>query len=114
MKEFTFDTVGENPKKINFVLTYGLQNQLQTYLFTDDNLFKLFSDPEVANTVISVCLSSRDKRGAIIEEFNDFDALKADQVTELLDALFDHFSEFFLKYQSKVKTLSDKLNQAQS
>jgi hypothetical protein len=82
-------------KKIPFELTYGLHKELQDYLLNEDRLFKLFTDVTVSDTVLKICLSTRNNKGQVVGEFTDFETLDTEEVLIMLEELYDHFSNFF-------------------
>ncbi len=98
-------------KKLPVALTYGLHKELQEYLLEEDRLFNLYTKVEIGETVVKICLSERNEMGQITEEFVAVQDVMAEDITKLLDYVFEYFSEFFLKQQEKVMSLSKRLNQ---
>jgi len=101
----------DSNKKIPFVLTYGIHKELQEYLLTEDRLFNLYTKAEIGETVVKICLSTRNDMGQITEEYVAMQNIMAEDITTLLDLVFEYFSEFFLKQQKKVMEVSQRLNQ---
>lgn len=98
-------------EKIPFELTYGVHKDLQDFLLSEDRLFALFTDITISDAVLKMCLSERNTKGQILKEFTEFDLLDVDEVDILLEQLYDHFSNFFLKYQKKIQETVGRLNQ---
>lgn len=98
-------------EKIPFELTYGVHRELQDYLLSEDRLFTLFTDISVSDTVIKLCLSDRNDKGQIIKEFTNFSLLDPIEIDGLLEQIYDHFQDFFLKYQAKVQETIKRMNQ---
>jgi len=109
MDDILYINIIDSDKKIPFILTYGIFKELQVYLNQEGNLFNLFTDSLVAETVIKIALSSRDDTGRITEEFSDYKVIKADDIIKLLDLIFDYFENFFYLHQQKVLNLTQKL-----
>jgi hypothetical protein len=101
-----------NDEKIPFTLTYGMQKELQDYLYTDDRLMRMIIDPDTSDTVLKICLSDRNEKGQVIKEFDTAALAEPEEVQELLEYLFDYFSEFFLKNQVRIQKLAERLNQS--
>lgn len=101
----------DSSEQIPFVLTYGIHRELQDYLMTDNRLFQLYNNVEVSDEVIKLCLSKRNEMGLIINEFLEIQLIQAADILKLLDFVFEYFSDFFLKSNQKVQTVSNKLNQ---
>ena len=101
----------DSSEKIPFTLTYGLHRELQEYLLQDERLFKIFTDTTVSDEVVKICLSKRNEVGQITDEFVEVQLVTAEDITELLNIVFEYFSEFFLKNQKKLMELTNNLNQ---
>lgn len=101
----------DSTEKIPFVLTYGIHKELQEYLLADDRLFNMYTNTEIAETVIKMCLSKRNDMGNVVDEFTAIQTVEAGEMTLLLDYIFEYFSEFFLKNQEKVVMMGQRLNQ---
>ena len=99
----------DSSEKIPFNMSYGIHRELQEYLMQTDNLFKLFNDITVSDTVIKIALSERNAKGQVIKEFDSIALVTAESINELLDYIFQYFSEFFLKNQEKIKNLSNQI-----
>jgi hypothetical protein len=96
-----------------FVLTYAIHRELQEYLTQESKLFEMFTDIEVANTVVSMCLSDRNDLGQVVRTFTEFNVIEASSAVDLLDFVFQYFSEFFLKHTKMVETLANKMRSSQ-
>ncbi len=107
-------SVVDSTTKIPFKLTYGIQKDLQKYLLQDDNLYAMFTNPDVAEYVYKLCLSKRDDQGLLTEEFTAFDTLDILELNVLLEDVFNYFENFFLNRQTKIKMAAEKLNQLNS
>ncbi len=101
----------DSSEKIPFILTYGIQKELQTYLMADDRLFQLLADASIAEQVVIICLSKRNEVGQITHEFSDVQNVSAEDITILIDYIFEYFSDFFLKNQEKMTKLTTRLSQ---
>ena len=109
--EITYISLISSSEKIPFRLTYGIHKELQEYLLIDDRLFNLFTDAEIGETVVKICLSKRNEMGQIINEFVSVQDVMGEDITVLLELIFDYFSEFFLTQQERVMKVSQRLNQ---
>ena len=109
--ETTYISLIDSSEKIPFILTYGLHKELQQFLLEEDRLFKLFTDIDISEQVIKIALSKRNERGMVISEFVEVEMVMAEDIHTLLNLIFDYFSDFFLKNQQKLKTLTNSLNQ---
>ena len=104
----------DSEETIPFVLTYAIHKDLQPYLSEESRLFNLFTDVEIADNVITMCLSTRNDHGQIVKEFTLHNKLDAGDAVVLLDFVFDYFSKFFLTHQQLVQeTLKNLETQAQ-
>ena len=101
----------DSSEKIPFILTYGIQKELQTYLMDGDNLFNMLANAAIAEQVVIICLSRRNEVGQITAEFSDVQNVTAEDMNTLIDYIFEYFSDFFLKNQEKMKKLTERLNQ---
>lgn len=101
----------DSEKQIPFIMTYGLHRELQQYLFEDNRIFTLLNNLEISDEVIRLCLSERNKMGQIVIPFKEIQLVEATDMLNLLNFVFDYFSDFFLKSNQKINNLSIQLNQ---
>jgi len=111
MEDVVYLNIIDSDEKIPFVLTYGIFKELQAYLNQDSNLFSMFTDVLITETVLKLALSKRNEVGNIVEEFTAYNTITAKDTISLLDFLFDYFANFFSTHQEKVLTLSKKLSE---
>ena len=90
---------------IPFVLTYGIRKELTTYLLSENRLFVIYTDQEVSEEVIRICLSERNDIGQIIKPFENFNQLSSTDSEMILDLVQEDISNFFLKSQERSKKL---------
>ncbi len=109
--EILYISVIDSSEKIPFVLTYGVHKELQDYLLSEDRLFKIYTDTSVSEQVIKLCLSKRNEMGHIVDEFVEVQKVMAEDMNQLLDVIFEYFSEFFLNNQKRMKKLTNNLSQ---
>jgi hypothetical protein len=109
MEEKIYLNVIDSDVKIPFILTYGIFKELQEYLNQNSNLFNMFTDPLISETVIKIALSDRDEIGSIVKEFTAYNTINAADMVSLLDFIFDSFSNFFYSHQEKIVNLTKQL-----
>jgi len=112
--ETLYISIINSSEQIPFTLTYGIHKELQAYLLDEDRLFKIYTDVEVSDTVVKICLSKRNDIGQITNEFVDTQSILAEDMNALVDKVFEYFSDFFLKNQEKMMKLTTNLNQISS
>ncbi len=114
MEEYFSIRLIDSDEIIPFVLTYAIHKDLQPYLAEESRLFNMFTDVEIADTVVQMCLATRNEKGQIVQDFDKQNKLDAGDAVTLLDFVFEYFSKFFLTHQQLVKeTLENLENQAQ-
>lgn len=96
-----FTLVTAEGKNHEVFMAFGLLNTLTGYFRSSlDDLPMLFLDPQVRSTVLVECLSKRDARGRILEEFNTYTVSFVD---DSLDGFFAwveaHITNFFMRTQ---------------
>jgi hypothetical protein len=100
-----------NAKKIPVVMTYGLHKELQMYLFEENRLFNIFTDPEVGDEIFRLCLAERDELGNIVGYKITQKDISGVEIQKLLDFVFNYFEKFFLNSQAKIQAMTNRLNQ---
>lgn len=110
METIYINLIGSS-QRIPFTMTYGIHRELQSYLLTDNKLFSIFTDTTVSDEIIKLCLSKRNDMGQITNEFMEIQDVKAEDMVKLLNVVFDYFSDFFLKHNQKIQSLTNNLHQ---
>lgn len=95
-------------------LTWGLHKELSEVLLKDDNLFNLFTDTKISDTVLSICLAIRDQYGRKIGEFEFMDNLAMDSISTNLEIIFKYFEDFFFQNQLRMAQVAEKMKSLQS
>jgi hypothetical protein len=86
-----------------FILTYAIHKELQELLSEGGNLFDMFNNQDLAYNVLSICLSDRNEMGNIIKEFTSYGTVTAESSVELLDYVFEYFTNFFSAHRQIVE-----------
>jgi len=60
----------DSDEKIPSVLTYAIHKELLPILSDGSKLFELFTDSDLADLVINICLATRNDIGQIVKEFD--------------------------------------------
>ena len=112
--ELIYLHIKDSEDTIPFEITYGIHRELQEFLLQDDRLYKLFNDLAISDTVIKICLSTRNAKGQVVTSFTDIDTLEVEDIMLLLNGIFEYISDFFLVHQEMIQNLAIRLNQISS
>ena len=112
--ELIYLNIKDSEDTIPFEITYGIHRELQEFLLQDDRLYKLFNDLAISDTVIKICLSTRNAKGQVVTSFTDIDTLEVEDIMLLLNGIFEYISDFFLVHQEMIQNLAIRLNQISS
>lgn len=108
-----FNFYGDVPS-ITTYLTWGIHKELSEVLLKDDNFLALFSNPEVANEVLKICLAVRDQYGRKISDFEFIDMIDMLSMSTNLELIFKYFEDFFFQNQQRMLGITQKMKSLQA
>ena len=99
---------------ISKTLSWGVHKELTNYLMEDSRLMVLFTNDEVSENVLQICLSERDTYGNISAPFMQTSMLEVSSMLEFLTDLHEYFENFFFQNQQRVSKMGEKFQQLQN
>ena len=100
--------------EISKTLSWGVHKELVNYLMEDGRLMTLFTDNNVTESVLQICLAKRDSLGGIVEPFTKTNLLDTISMLKFLEELYDYFENFFFLNQQRVVKLEKKFQELQT
>ena len=100
------------PSQVVFI-TWGIHKELAEILLKEDNLFNLFSNTAISDSVLDICLAIRDQYGRKLTSFEYLDALTMESISSNLEQIFNYFEDFFFQNQLRMQRVSEKMKSLQ-
>lgn len=95
-------------------LTWGIHQELSNYLMEDNALMVIFTDNSVSESILQICLASRNENGEIIESFYGSSDLEVSAVLQFLGELHEYFENFFFQNQQRIAKTQQKIQELQA
>jgi len=112
--ELIYLKIKDTEETIPFEMTYGIHRELQEFLLQEDRLYQMFNNLEISDTILKMCLSTRNPKGQVVLTFTEIETLEVEDIMLLLNGVFDYMSDFFLTHQQMIQNLATRLNQISS
>ena len=94
--------------EINKTLSWGIHKELSNYLMAEGRLMMMFTDEATTDSVLQICLSSRDNYGTVTKPFEGTNMLDTTSMVNFLTELNDYFENFFFQNQQRIAKIEEK------
>lgn len=113
MEDFSID-YADGSKSVKVKLTWGVHKELSKFLMEGNRLMTIFTDSEVSDTILQICLATRNEYGEAIKPFEDTNKLDFNSMIKFLEAIQANFEDFFFQNQQRLARLSKKFQDSQT
>lgn len=113
MEELKLTFIDDTPT-VKVKITWGIHKELTTYLMTDTRLLTIFTDPDVAEEIVNICLCSRNNYGEVITPFGNAHKLDPNSMVKFLEEIHEYFENFFFQNQQRIAASTKKFQTMQN
>ena len=99
--------------KVSKTLSWGVHKELSNYLMVDGRLMTMFTDTDITEEILQICLSERDTYGEVKSPFVKSNQLDVDSMIKFLSDLHEYFEDFFFQNQQRVAKMEQKFKSLQ-